>query len=326
MTQAIFQDARATRFVLILYYCNIFLVLGDYILVMSHAVAGLIGEDWICVPAAGILASTLMFAVSQLRTMTLLGRSASAISLLCLAVVVFQCLITLHYTETKPTSVPPTPSIWAKFSSIASIGFAVGSQKLFLNIRHELRDRNSAPKSLGLSVTVFGASYVAVCLLAGPAPPSFLFDALPIGSWNRRIGGLLLWMHVVVSYAINCQAIGSSIDRLFFHKIEFAGLNSKHALRWLFLTLMLSMSSYLVANFIPFFKDLLGLIGALTSVPLTLSLPAIFWRKAKGITSVWNVSFALLAFSVLFLFFGMIGAVDSIALDWRNHGPPFSCY
>jgi hypothetical protein len=49
--------------------------------------------------------------------------------------------------------------------------------------------------------------------------------------------------------------------------------------RWLCITLVVTISSYLVSNAIPFFKDLVGLIGALTSVPLCLSLPAILYRK-----------------------------------------------
>lgn len=326
MTQALFHDKRATKIVMALYYTNIFLVLGDYILVMSHAVAGLIGEDLICLPTAGILASTLMFAVAQLRTMANLGRSASLISLGALFIVVAQCLFSLERSEIVVPPPSTKSTIWAKFSAVASIGFAVGSQKLLLNIRHELQDRHAAPKSLGLSLSVFGSVYVAICLLAGPTPPSFLFDALPSKSLNRRIGGLLLWIHVVVSYAINCQAITSSMDRLFFHRTKFWGLDSKPAVRWACLTLMLTISSYLVANAVPFFKDLVALIGALTSVPLTLLLPAVLWRKAQRMAGVVNWSFALLVFSVLFLVCGLIGSLDSIELDWSKHGPPFSCY
>jgi hypothetical protein len=43
-------------------------------------------------------------------------------------------------------------------------------------------------------------------------PPSFLFDAIPEGI-SRRVAGFLLWGHVAVSYAINSQALCSSIDR-----------------------------------------------------------------------------------------------------------------
>lgn len=85
-----------TKAVLVIYYINIFLVLGNYILVMSHAVDAMVGEDYLCIPAAGAIASILMFALSQLRTMANLGRSVSAVSLLALLIVVVQCLVALH--------------------------------------------------------------------------------------------------------------------------------------------------------------------------------------------------------------------------------------
>lgn len=36
---------------------------------MSHAVSAMAGGDNLCIPTAGIVASTLMFGLSQMRTM-----------------------------------------------------------------------------------------------------------------------------------------------------------------------------------------------------------------------------------------------------------------
>jgi amino acid permease len=220
MTSILFHEKEATTLVMILFYTNIFLVLGNYILVMSHAVSSIFGG--MCIPEAGLIASILMFAVSQLRTMAKLGRSASIISLLALFIVVLQCLYYVNQ-DWSPDKAPQhdegsdDSSLLRKLSAMGSIGFAVGSQKLFLNIRHEIADRYSAPKSLALSLSSFGTFYVAIVLSAGSNPPGFLFDAIPTG-YSQRIGGFFLWIHVVVSYAINSQAICSSMDRIFFHK------------------------------------------------------------------------------------------------------------
>lgn len=160
-------------------------------------------------------------------------------------------------------------------------------------------------------------------------PPSFLFDAIPQGT-SRQVAGFLLWIHVAVSYAINSQAICSSMDRLYAHKWTCCSLLSFPKWRWGILTMSMTISSYLVANAVPFFKDLVALIGALTSVPLTLMLPAIFHRQVIGVP-LWSPtryslgSYALLVFSLAFLFLGLIGALGSIELDWSKHGAPFSC-
>lgn len=164
------------------------------------------GEGSLCTPAAGAVASTLMFALSQLRTMANLGRGVSAASLLALLVVVVQCLYHLRDADEGETpaeeeealersAYTPGEAALARMGSLAAVGFAVGSQKLLLNIRHEMSDRSeAAPGALSLSLATYGLAYLAVCSLAGPHPPSFLFDAIPDGP-GRRLAGLLLWVH-----------------------------------------------------------------------------------------------------------------------------------
>ena len=77
-----------------------------------------------------------------------LGRSISAVSLAALFIVVVQCLYALrgsYYSEDdEETAAAAQEEAYstdfqrtlAKMSAVASIGFAVGSQKLLLNIRH----------------------------------------------------------------------------------------------------------------------------------------------------------------------------------------------
>mmetsp|Transcript_16459 Transcript_16459/g.27067 ORF Transcript_16459/g.27067 Transcript_16459/m.27067 type:complete len:485 (-) Transcript_16459:722-2176(-) len=252
-----------TKLVLAIYYINLFLVLSNYTLVMSHSVKAMAGDN-ICLPTAGIYASLLMFGLSQIRTMANLGRSISAVSLAALFIVVVQCLYALRgsYSEYdgEESSSAQEEVVYstdfqralAKMSAVASIGFAVGSQKLLLNIRHEMKDRKqAAPGSLSISLSLFGLAYVTVCILAGPDPPSFLFDAIPSGI-PRRVGGALLWIHVAVSYAINSQAFCSSVERVVGHKLQRCLFGPR--LRWTVLTGMVAVASFLVANSIPFFK------------------------------------------------------------------------
>ena len=151
--------SKAIILVTVTYYTNIFLVLGNYILVMSHAVAAMIGEENICLPNAGLIASTLMFGLCQLRSMSSLGRSVSFISLLALGVVVIQCLVSIQsgnnsdngleefngermmYLVVKDRRLDDHnvyntsgdgifQSLARQFTAISSIGFAVGSQKV----------------------------------------------------------------------------------------------------------------------------------------------------------------------------------------------------
>ena len=371
MTMAIFDNPQTTKLVMILYYVNIFLVLGNYIVVMSHAVVALLADEkdnkgiLSCTPVAGLLASTLMFAVSQLRTMAKLGRRASTLSLLALAVVVAQCLYFSSGSTTTPSDIITTKNVddidddggedddenavvgfrlvLRQLSALGSIGFATGSQKLFLNIRHEFADRKDAPKSLAVSLSAFGSVYIFIILMAGDNPPSFLFDAIPIGTIHRRVAGFFLWAHVVVSYAINSQAICSSCDRVFFSQWEPVRRWSDGR-RWMALTAIIAFSAFFIANAVPFFKDLVAFIGAFTSVPLTLLMPAIFYRRTCEKLPVWfpaltwksitttarksiSGSYALLIYASIFTVLATLGSVYSILDDWEHHtGGFFSCH
>eukprot|EP00934_Nitzschia_sp_Nitz4_P003931 Nitzschia sp. Nitz4//scaffold6_size259037//246584//248324//NITZ4_001127-RA/size259037-augustus-gene-0.311-mRNA-1//1//CDS//3329557052//3921//frame0 len=335
MSRVVFEHPGMTNAVRVIYYLNLFLVLGDYILVMTRAVSALfLGQ--ICMPVAGAIASVLMFGICQLRTMALLGRTVSLASLLAMVVVLLMCLF--HHRTNQNTAETPVRQeygVWSKFSAMASIGFAVGSQKLFLNIRHELQDKREASKVLAGGLTTYGCVYFLVIVLAGPQPPSLLFDAVPAG-WSRRVAGFLLWGHVAVSYAINSQALCSSLDRtlLSYHGVS-TGIPSwfvrtKPQLRWFILTFVVALSSYLVSNAVPFFKDLVALIGALTSVPLTLTLPALLYRKfhqfSLFLPSPGSMgTYTLMGYSLAFLAVGLTGAISSINEDWLSHGSPFSC-
>ena len=56
------------------------------------------------------------------------------------------------------------------------------------------------------------------------------------------------------SYAINSQAFCSSVDRVVGHRVKLCGLDGRHRIRWGVLTALVALSSYIVANAIPFFK------------------------------------------------------------------------
>ncbi len=180
ITEVIFYPSSlvAATIVKAFFYTNLFLVLGDYVLVMGRSVSAVFA-DQICLPVAGAIASVLMFGLCQFRTMANLGRSVSLASLLALLIVLLQCLFHHRLGSGATTSSNDgiamekeeesiDDGIWGKFSSLAGIGFAVGSQKLFLNIRYELRHREQASKVLAGSLTVYGLAYVTVILLAGP--------------------------------------------------------------------------------------------------------------------------------------------------------------
>lgn len=133
-----------------------------------------------------------------------------------------------------------------------------------------------------------------------------------------------------MSYAINSQAFCSSVERVVGHKVKLFGLEARPKIRWALVTALVALSSYAVANAIPFFKDLVALCGAATSIPLSLLIPAIFYRRVQNVPLFFpslgsKYSFSLVVFSIAFMVVGLIGAVGSIDVDWSSKSGPFAC-
>ncbi|KAL7577179.1 hypothetical protein ACA910_003514 [Epithemia clementina (nom. ined.)] len=110
--------------------------------------------------------------------------------------------------------------------------------------------------------------------------------------------------------------------------------------RWMSVTVALGVTAYTVANAIPFFQDLVALIGAVTVVPLTLLLLALYWRKEIASSPVDRIGLVetqcqrrlavvrldWIVFSLLFMVTATVGVLNSISQDWENHGGrPFEC-
>ena len=158
-----------------------------------------------------------------------------------------------------------------------------------------------------LGLFVLSPLYVAVALGTGRDPPPFLLDALP--PRPRRLAAALLFCHVAVSFAMNQQVLAKTVERAL-------GRGDLDGARWTALTAALTALSLVIALALPVFSDLVSLIGALTSGPLTFAIPAICYRLAtRDGSHAAGVAFLVAATAAL-VCLGTAGALGEIA----DHG------
>jgi len=86
-----------------------------------------------------------------------------------------------------------------------------------------------------------------------------------------------LLLHVGVSFSINSQAL---VRGLVEHEVAGG--------RWWVVNALVATGILLITIIIPFFASLTSLIGALTSIPLTLTLPIIFGASTEEHRSRWG--------------------------------------
>ena len=126
----------------------------------------------------------------------------------------------------------------------------------------------------------------------------------------------------------NCATEALHEPALPAHEAWLAGLQrNRPRVHWAVLTTVVTAAAWLVANAVPFFSDLVGLIGGLTQAPLSLLLPTVLYRRiARPLGPVHGVTTLLIvAAASLLVLYGTSSALSKIALDWTSSGQPFAC-
>ena len=326
--------SRATSF---FYFFSVFAQMSNYLVVLAQTLqAALVGALPLCRPYAGLLAALITFVLNQLPSMDALGRGPAAASVAAVAVVGLLCLTPPAAAGSyKPApTVPPTDALgrmlWVS-SGIGGVTFAVSPTLVMLNTRHAMAVPAQLPRALLLGVGAYSAAFIALVLLAGDAPPAFLFDLIPQGGARRRVTAVLLFAHVAVSYAISSVALCSAADRYLARRLlPRSLLGRRPRLRWAVLTTAACLAAWLVANAAPFFDGLVELIGSVCVN--SFFFPALFLRKAhasskRPLSAVERAATgALMGGAVLLTTSGLTGAVVGIVHDWSGYGPPFACH
>ena len=305
------------------WYANLFLILGQYMLSMAAGLDLLFGVQ-LCTPFSSLAAGGVVFLLSQFNTtMLALDNGPSQASILATIAVIVLCVAKIHTTDDQGNYskwVAPRSSVLGIASSMGSVCFATAGLKLLLPVRAEMRDVGQANAAVVFAASAYCVAYVVVVLAAGPNPPGFLLDVYKYGG-AARTAGLLLFCHVAISFVINLQALTTTILTAFRQKDKMTV--APRPTVWLLVTASLIGTAWLIANAVPFFDDLVSLIGALTSAPLGFAIPALLYRQS---TTSWELGPLLVVlYTALVLVAGTTGAVVSISKAWEHINRPFQC-
>jgi len=254
------KDNRKQQLVGLTYYANLILVLANYVLTMSKSIQSMIGRDKICLPECGLIAFIQLIVFNQNRRFASLGGGwLPVFSIGSVVVVLLVSALQARSNETPVDEVDNNSNednFFKICAACSGIAFAVGSQKLLLNIRQDLKDKKDTVPALQFGLVSYCLMYVLVAVIAGNNPPGFLLDAVE-NVFLQKLCGLLLWSHVSVSFAINNTAFCSSIK----YKTTESDSESYLKKRWFLLTTAVTFVAWLIANSMPFFADLVSLIG-----------------------------------------------------------------
>mmetsp|Transcript_31781 Transcript_31781/g.80358 ORF Transcript_31781/g.80358 Transcript_31781/m.80358 type:complete len:472 (-) Transcript_31781:8-1423(-) len=319
----------------------LFLMLGLYVLTMGKAL-GMIFYDWhLCLPlwCTLVCGLTLPFAVGGHS----LGAWKSLIWANCTTILgtIFIPLVYMAFSGVEVSraenstfsSVAEDFNFAGLLSALSTFAFGMTGQFILVEIVSEMAE----PEELPRAYIKFSAPFQCLAFLLvgvggyyykGSLVNGMISESLPFGVWFR-IAAILLLSHMVVTYVIKGTVLCKGLQR------ASGGHGIEENVHWFVIVLIILAFAWLVSQIIPFFSDLVDLLGAsLTpimcwAVPVVLYVRCLETSKLGGTTiSTWEwcalIVEVLLA--LILLFGGTYTAIHNILGNWATYGGPFDCH
>jgi amino acid permease len=261
-------------------------------------------KAWTCIIGAILLIPSLI--AKTLKEITALA----AVGALCTVIAVFIVLIESPIEHShNPNPVITDSVIWTGFpSALATIAFSYGGNNTYPHVEHALK------KPHQWKWAVMAGLSTCTCLYFLTAVPGYYAygrgTASPIyNSLNNEVAKMIamivMTIHVILAIPIYTTSFSLEFEKWTDFTDERIGKFKAWVARAIIRTCTMGVL-VILAIFIPYFDDFMGLIGALSNCGLVFLLPILCYLKLTGIRSKpWYE----LAFCALTLFLGIIGCV-----------------
>lgn len=225
--------------------------------------------------------------------------------------------------------------------SLSAFVFAYQGQSIYMELMAEMKNPNEFPKSCNVAYTIMAFMYCMTVTIAygmeGEEVPGFLPNILDDGAAKTCVG-ILVCLHIMVSYVIAGQPLHMYMHAVFFPK-TMNQITTRGKIDWFIITGGYIVFGFIIGNLIPFFADVQALIGALFGAPIIFGWPALFffmlhrkksdsWKQTIGSMGMFHFAICSLFLFVLmplFCILGTVGAIKLIIEDIKVAGKPFAC-
>ncbi|GKU98472.1 hypothetical protein SLEP1_g11475 [Rubroshorea leprosula] len=249
-------------------------------------------------------------------------------------------------------TVTQTQKIWRSFQALGDIAFAYSYSIILIEIQDTLRSPPSESKTMKkaslISVAVTTIFYMLCGCMGyaafGDFSPANLLTGFGFYNpfWLLDIANAAIVIHLVGAYQVYCQPLFAFVEKQAAErfpdskfitkeiKIPIPGFRpyNLNLFRLLWRTVFV-ITTTVISMLLPFFNDVVGLLGALGFWPLTVYFPVEMYIKQKGIPR-WSTRWLCLqTLSMACLIITVAAAAGSIAgvvLDLKSYKPFSTSY
>ena len=161
--------------------------------------------------------------------------------------------------------------------------------------------------------------------------------------WRKTTVYAFMLVHMLISYTITSVVLSHALHKRAWPATAHAHGSVRARLHWFACSFGVLVVAYIVANGVPFFENLTGIIGSLLLAPIAMLIPCACWMKAvrdqNGHGSLASPDvparigpleraglYAVLALGGVMLVLGTWSNIRSTIIKGQTgFGTPFSC-
>ncbi|KAI8888242.1 hypothetical protein K501DRAFT_241003 [Backusella circina FSU 941] len=235
----------------------------------------------------------------------------AAIGAVCTMMAVFIVLIQapMYHNAHPEIVVERDGVIWTGFPmALSTIAFSFGGNNTYPHVEHALKKPHQWKWAVIAGLSTCTALYFLTAVPGywsfGRETQSPIYNSLPDGA-GKMISMIVMTIHVIFAIPIYTTSFSLEFEKFVRCDEErigrFGAWLGRAAIRTATMVILV-----ILAAFIPFFDDFMGLIGALANCGLVFLLPPLCYLKLTGVR---NKPYYELAFCALTLLLGVVGCV-----------------
>lgn len=237
--------------------------------------------------------------------------------------------------------------VWLVFQALGDIAFAYSFSMILIEIQDTLKSPPPENKSMK-KATFLGVSTTTVFYMLSGCVGYAAFGNGARGNiltgfgfyepyWLVDFANACVVVHLVGAYQVFAQPVYAFVEhwaqerssnKKFFHKecrfrIPLCGIYSFNSFQVLWRTCFV-VACTLVAMLLPFFNDIVGILGAIGFWPLTVYFPVemfIAQRRIKAWTRQWSVLQSISLICLIVSLAAMVGSVEGVLQDLKAYKP-----
>ncbi|KAL2895142.1 Amino acid permease 3 [Bienertia sinuspersici] len=248
--------------------------------------------------------------------------------------------------------VSETDKVWRSFQALGNIAFAYSYSMILIEIQDTVRSPPAESKTMRkatlISVIVTTVFYMLCGCFGyaafGDLSPGNLLTGFGFYNpfWLVDIANAAIVIHLVGAYQVYCQPLYAFIEKKAcqtFPNSNFINKNIRipipgyktcnlNLFRLVWRTIFVIITT-VISMLLPFFNDVVGLLGALGFWPLTVYFPVEMYISQKKIPK-WStkwISLQILSFACLLISLAAAsGSVAGVAIDLKSYKPFVTTY